>query len=293
MGEGDYRPVRNELGFYSVEPMPTNDERREFYEKKYYQEGYGCYRTEYDEEELAYIFSQPKVARHLMKELTGLETGRVLDAGCGQGFFAAFFAENGWDVAATDFSHHGIETHNPQLEDVFLKGDLLRVLDELQEKGERFDLVNLHGVLEHLVDPGGILGLAQGVLQDGGVLRVAVPNDYSDFQRMLLERGVTDESWFVPPEHLHYFSFDSLKALVDASGFKTRRVLGDFPIELFLLNEHSNYNADRSKGKAAHRARIAAENYLLEMGLDKYVAYYEAAAKASLGRQAIVFAQAA
>ena len=40
------------------------------------------------------------------------------------------------------------------------------------------------------------------------------------------------------------------------------RVPLDFPIELFLINNNSNYWADRDKGYEAHKTRLYVENYL-------------------------------
>jgi hypothetical protein len=78
--------------------------------------------------------------------------------------------------------------------------------------------------------------------------------------------------------------------LLQDQGYEVISLQCNFPIEVFLLNEHSNYAMDRSKGKAAHVARIRAENFLVDAGLDAYVAYAEAAARLGFGRELIAYA---
>ena len=61
-------------------------------------------------------------------------------------------------------------------------------------------------------------------------------------------------------------------------------MMADFPIEMFLFNQHSNYWADRSKGKQAHLTRIYIDNFLVDQGIEPYIKYMEAAAGCCFGR---------
>ena len=67
-------------------------------------------------------------------------------------------------------------------------------------------------------------------------------------------------------------------------GFKITMMMADFPIEVFLFNEHSNYWKDRTKGKQAHLTRICLDNFLVSQGIDRYVNYMAAAADCGFGR---------
>ena len=89
---------------------------------------------------------------------------------------------------------------------------------------------------------------------------MTVPSDYSTLQTELLERDLTDATWYCPPQHLSYFSYDSLVALLEATGFEVEVRMADFPIEVFLFNEHSNYAKIRQRGRAAHDTRVAVDN---------------------------------
>jgi hypothetical protein len=124
------------------------------------------------------------------------------------------------------------------------------------------------------------------------MLRVVVPNDYSAFQEALLERDKTHETWFAPPEHLHYFNFESLRELLNSLGYRLKVMMADFPIEIFLLNNHSNYAKDRDVGKEAHYSRVIASNYIFEQGIENYIKYFSACVDVDFGRQVIAYVSA-
>jgi SAM-dependent methyltransferase len=46
---------------------------------------------------------------HLLSEIAGLQPGRALDAGCGNGSEAIWLAASGWQVTAVDFSTTALE----------------------------------------------------------------------------------------------------------------------------------------------------------------------------------------
>ncbi len=47
--------------------------------------------------------------RFVVLEVAGLQTGRALDLGCGEGRNAVWLAERGWHVTAVDFSAGGLQ----------------------------------------------------------------------------------------------------------------------------------------------------------------------------------------
>jgi len=97
---------------------------------------------------------------------------RVLDAGCGSGIDTASYGGR-LRVLGVDYqpSHlaYGVRTY-PQVS--FLRGDLQR----LALATATVDLVVMNQVIEHLVDPAGVLAELARVLRPGGRLAVATPN---------------------------------------------------------------------------------------------------------------------
>jgi SAM-dependent methyltransferase len=133
--------------------------------------------------------------------------GTVLDVGCSTGAFLyqlqrrfpGDYAVVGHDVgdAVLDYAQsRGIEV----LRDRFLEYGF----------GERrFEAVTFWAVLEHLAEPARYLNKAAAVLKPGGMCFVLVPNLGSLAMRLLGPRYR-----YVLPDHVNYFSADTLQSLV-------------------------------------------------------------------------------
>jgi 2-polyprenyl-3-methyl-5-hydroxy-6-metoxy-1,4-benzoquinol methylase len=285
-----YSVTKNKYGFYSIQPVPSVDELRKHYEDMYYQKASGSYQRDYEIDELNYFKSEAAISEYIFSCMNKSFSRKLLDVGAGEGYFSKYFLEKDWDIATTDYSNFGMKRNNPQLIPTLIQGDALEVLSQLITDKKIFDFINLKNVLEHSREPVELLQKIKLLMKGGSLLRIEVPNDYSSFQQLLLDRKFSPNTWFSPPEHLHYFNANSLVDFIKCLGFKIHLVLSDFPIELFLLNENSNYSRDKSLGKGAHRARVTANNFILQSGFEKYIEYYSASAEVGLGRQIIVFA---
>ena len=286
----DYKKLKHTLGFYYIEPLPSSEELSAYYRDKFYQNCTSAsYSPDYTPEERARFANLAMVSEKIWQDFTKKSLGSVIDIGCGEGFFLNYFHRKGWKVRGCDFSSFGIKKHNPDVLPFFTQGDIFSALEALIKTGEKYDLINLSNVLEHVIKPLELLDQLKNIMHKKSLLRINVPNDFSEFQEAIVDRGFTGETWFGPPEHLSYFTFSSLKSVVADRGFKLVKMLAGFPIEIFLWNKHSNYWADRGKGKEAHMARVGIDNFLIEQGVEQYIEFYEAAANANLGRDCIAF----
>lgn len=289
----DPRVVRHPLGFYRAAEIPAPEALREYYAARYYQEESAIYRHEYPPEELRYFrLKIAQFAARVGELLDDAAPGSLLDVGCGEGFALQWFADAGWDVSGIDFSSAGMEAMNPAMIDRSEFGDVFELLDRSMESGARYDVIWLKHVLEHVTDPLALLRTLKALTSRGGVLVVTVPNDFSALQELLLERGNIDERfWIALPDHLAYFDRDGLAKAAEHCGWSVRDILGDFPIDLFLLHPGSNYRRDAAAGPDAHRARIAFENMLGELPHAKVNEFYRAMAAVGVGRSLTAFLQ--
>lgn len=290
MSTTTYQLVKNPLGMFSVAPMPSKATLDQFYKEKYYQAEMSSYQSEYSLDELTYFLSEVESSIAICQSLSPLpEQPRLLDVGCGEGFFAAQCHKQGWHVHLCDYSQYGLQHHNPQLMAFFEQGDVLQTLEGLIAQQRKFELINLKNVLEHVIDPQALMTVLTQLLAVNGAIRIEVPNDYSAFQSLLQQHNKTDNTWFCPPEHLHYFNKDSLKAFVANCGLRLAFMTGDFPIEMYLANDFSNYAQDRSRGKQAHLSRVMINNYVFTQGVDKHVEYLRCMAEVGLSRNLTVY----
>jgi len=280
--------IKTSYGYYSVENPPTQKELEDYYANKYYQDNSKSHSHKYTSDELEFFENKAKVAEYICNDL---ENKTLLDVGAGEGFFANYFFDKSWQVTTLDYSDYGISNHNPQLKNTIIKNDIFKSIQMLIEKKNKYGVVNLSNVLEHVLNPVDLLKDLRSLLHKNSYLRISVPNDYSNFQEFLLNKNYTTNTWLAPPDHLHYFTFDSLTKLLESLNYEVHTPLGEFPIEIFLSNTSSNYTNDRNLGKFAHKSRVETDNFLFKQGIKKYIQYYKASADIGFSRQVVIFAK--
>lgn len=140
--------------------------------------------------------------------------GRLLDIGCGNGGFLQRARRAGWHVI-------GVEP-DPIAASVAQRSADAEVhpnLDALET--ERFDLITLSHVIEHLHDPEGMLQACRKLLRPGGRLWIATPNIQG------LGLRIYGEAWqpFETPRHLVMPEANVLKSMLERTGFGDVRFL--------------------------------------------------------------------
>lgn len=287
----DPRLRRHAMGFLEVADKPSAADLAAYYRNTYFQNEKGNYRAAYPPEELEVIGLRIAQRRARALELLGHDRpGRILDVGCGEGFVLAAFESLGWQVEGIDFSRAGVETMNPAVADRVEDGDLFSILERRIAERQSHDLVWLANVLEHVLEPVDLLELLHRLVKPDGLLVVTVPNDGNAFHDELLESGaIANRFWIAIPDHMSYFTAESLERVAKATGWDCRDIQADFPIDLFLAHEGSNYVRDRSKGPAAHSARLQLERLIGAAGVAAAGRFYSALADVGLGRNITAF----
>lgn len=112
------------------------------------------------------------VLDHLAAFLGRVEAGRLLDIGCGEGFFLAAFGCSfpGWRLGGLDMGdrYRGTVLGLPGVE-AYYDGN------PSQANGP-YDLITLNHTLEHIPGPAAYLKAIRGLLRPGGLLLVNVPD---------------------------------------------------------------------------------------------------------------------
>jgi 2-polyprenyl-3-methyl-5-hydroxy-6-metoxy-1,4-benzoquinol methylase len=246
------------------------------------------YKEEYSEEELEYKDLKSKCLLRALS-LANCKKETFLDIGAGEGFLMNIAAKDGFLVNGIDFSSYGINKFFPQLSDKLIEGDIYEVIKDMVSNGTKFTACAAINVLEHVIDPVLFLSTIKPIIQPEGLLAITVPNDFSDFQSLLINENFIDrEFWFSPPQHLHYFNTKNIVTFCVANGYELVDAYSDFPIDYFLLHPGSNYIVDKSQGKAAHKARILHDLMIAKGGIDRYLNLYRAMFNVGIGRDITV-----
>jgi SAM-dependent methyltransferase len=285
----DERLVRHDLGFLQVRHPPTAAELRDYYHNRYFQTDRGNYRRHYADDEVQWFRSQTARTVAAALKVSPMQPRRALDVGCGEGFALQWLLDQGWDAQGVDYTATGLDRCHPHLAARFRTGDVSETARWMREN-ERFDLLLVRNVLEHVLDPVGLLEQLKACIAPDGVCAVTVPNDGSPWQERLFATGaLARRFWIAIPDHISYFTADSLRRLSEATGWVCRRVIAEFPIDWFLANPAANYVTDPSKGPGAHAARIAVDSVLSQQPMPRVLDLLESLAAVGMGRQLTAF----
>jgi 2-polyprenyl-3-methyl-5-hydroxy-6-metoxy-1,4-benzoquinol methylase len=198
-------------------------------------------------------------ARRLRRIQKYRPVGRVLDVGCGAGYFMEAAVRLGYDVWGIDASAYIVELARERFGARVRQG----TIDSNNFENQSFDVVGAFDTFEHIYQPIKFLDAARELLKPRGVLAMTTPDITSRLARVSGRRWVS----FKIPEHVFYWSpktireamkgrFEVLeirKARQYASlSFLARRVFGWGPVApgplKLLLNGLSRFSIYADNG---------------------------------------------
>ncbi|CAK8724913.1 hypothetical protein KKHLCK_15345 [Candidatus Electrothrix laxa] len=194
------------LGYAAKIPKNTND--------VYADKEYLCQAQHDYEQNINYRqerFAKERV--EILRKWSGLDPKgcRLLDIGCGTGWFLDFCRQQGYAVAGQEF---GKELAAYTAEHLGVKIWSCPVA-EIDQK-ELFHIITLFDVLEHTPDPLEMLSQVKSLLSPGGIALIFVPNLHSLGSAILQE----ESALVAPAEHLLYFTKTSMQYLAKKTGFE-------------------------------------------------------------------------
>jgi len=143
---------------------------------------------------------------------------RVIDVGCGAGWFTAALAAAGFAVVGVDVAQEPLRRARERFGDLDLR---LAGERELPFEPGSFDGAWLGEVLEHVQDTVGLLEEVTRVLAPGGRVALSTPDHGWALRLRLGLRRAAFEAHFEPrADHLRFFTAGTLDALLTVSGLE-------------------------------------------------------------------------
>jgi len=210
--------------------------------------------------------------------------GAILDIGCGPGFFLDVAENKGWEVMGLEPSSDAVDFAKNELSLCVYKGSLSEFCEE--HSNLTFDIIYSHGVLEHIASPSLFISLCKSLLTKDGHIFTSVANDFNPIQYISLHSGeISHPWWIVPPEHLNYFSVQSLVRLFVRNNLSIIDTRCSFPIDIFLLSG-LNYVDFSEFGQTAQTYREKIEASFVESGFEPLLDLFnKASSSVGIGRQ--------
>jgi 2-polyprenyl-3-methyl-5-hydroxy-6-metoxy-1,4-benzoquinol methylase len=168
------------------------------------------------------VWTEPEPPEELVKLI---ESGRirpckVLDVGCGEGFYAIYLALKGFDVTGMDISENAIAhaKENAARQNTRINFMPMDVAD-LGKMNDKFDFVFEWAVLHHIMPEQrtGYVESIKGILNKGGrYLSISFNNQNPDFGAKGKNLRIVPEGARMPAgTKLYYSSFEETKRLFE------------------------------------------------------------------------------
>lgn len=156
--------------------------------------------------------------------------GRLLDAGCGDGYFMTAMKRLGWSVSGIE-RDAGTCAHARGLGHDVAECSF----EELPTPVGVYDAITMWGVLQLSTDPVRTLSHASRLLRPGGILAIGVSNFAS------LDRRVFGGRWWGLglPRHLCHFEPQTIRRLLKNCGCDVVKVLMDSPNWVAIENANT------------------------------------------------------
>ena len=150
------------------------------------------------------------------------DKGEMLDFGLGNGTYALYARDLGWQVSGYDVDCSTTEELTKKMNMDIRCGDF----DKLDWGDRKFDLIYAHHVVEHLKDPVARLKSFRAIMKKDSFLYIGVPNisAWGSKLKYFLERLGLKKTrvgkYYDSEHHIFYYNPDSLGKLLQMNGFK-------------------------------------------------------------------------
>jgi 2-polyprenyl-3-methyl-5-hydroxy-6-metoxy-1,4-benzoquinol methylase len=148
-----------------------------------------------------------------IRKLLKVPNPTLLDIGCGTGWTTAYWMRQGFAVTGVEPSISRIELATERF-----GFKIIRAYIEDLDVNNKYDVIVLRHVIEHLEDPLSMLKKAMRFLSDNGKMFIVVPNIDC------IGKHLFDIHWdWVLPFHCNFFSVRSAQSLINNAGLKVER----------------------------------------------------------------------
>lgn len=231
-GGRDFRPVFEEFGIDIVRCRACRHVFSLYAGDPHYDGFWGEAVTE-GSESMYWDRARARMYRDFLNRFVAGRAGRLLDMGCGLGYFVKAMAEYpAWEAHGCEISEAAVRYSR---ETLGLSNVVRARLEEAVWPSESFDLITMWDVLDHLLDPDPLLQRCHELLTRDGVCFIRTPNVSLHLPRARLKKLVwgmrPDIPYLQARDHCHHYSTDSIRTLLERNGFSRVRFAHLRPVD--------------------------------------------------------------
>ena len=147
--------------------------------------------------------------------------GRVLDVGCGDGFFTAQILQrfNLKNVYGLDISSKAVDLARLKHPEIDFQQS---ALNHIPEETNSIDSVTMIEVIEHLVDIEGTLKELFRVMKPGGILLITT-TDFNWLKQVIIAIFFFEKYFYPTNPHIRFFKKSTLADVLSKNGFSIKK----------------------------------------------------------------------
>ncbi len=160
------------------------------------------------------IFSKKQLFSEFLGKIEKIKKkGKILDVGCGSGYFLKIAKDSGWDVYGIEVNPHSIEFAKDKFGITVEKKNLKEL------NNEEFDVVTLLKILDLFRNPKEELKEVKRILKKDGLLVIHVNNGVWHCNLERFRRFFASFGFYPAVLHLYSFTPKTVKKLLQDVGF--------------------------------------------------------------------------
>ena len=152
-----------------------------------------------------------KAYLNLLPRYIKLKRKKLLDIGCATGFLLETAREKGCDCWGVELNPFGAKESSKKFPKKIFNG----ILENSKFKNDFFDIVTMIDLIEHTQNPLAVMKEVRRITKKGGYVLMVTPNVGGMWAKVLGKKWTNFKE-----EHLFYFKENSLKYMINKSGFK-------------------------------------------------------------------------
>ena len=215
-----------ECSFVYLDPRPSAEELALLYSDEYFlHDGTDCGAhsgTDYETAAVSGSVKFPLILGHIKMFKP---SGDFFEIGCGMGYFLDYAGKQGYSTSGIEYSKLGAEMCRRK----FGLAVEQYSLEEYPEKPDRYDVIFMGDVLEHLIQPLEMLKKVRRMTRVGGIVAIEVPSMFNSLVGRLAVAGYSilgfQKKMPMPPYHVNEFMPSTLSYALSRAGFTRSTII--------------------------------------------------------------------
>lgn len=174
-----------------------------------------------DDDQFYWSKARDRMYRDFTKRFLARRSGRLLDMGCGLGFFVKRVTGlEDWEAYGCEISPAAVRYARKNLG---LANIVCGQLEDVELPQESFDMVTMWDVIDHILCPDPLLQRCHTLLRSGGTCFIRTPNVSIQLPRARIKKLLggmrANVRYLQARAHLHHYSTSTIRRLLERSGF--------------------------------------------------------------------------